>query len=123
MFDNTVTVDTATATALEYALINVINGKSTRKVAGTHPDEPLTMTIGHQIVNRKGVTAQRHLVRFDEANFVNVGESIPLLKHSAQLVIDHEQGLTLAEIKENLSRLITFMAISGAIDKILNGEP
>ena len=104
------------------SLTSIANGKSVRADATAPLGEPRTLTFSHAQVTRSAGVADRHLVRFDET--ISGVSPNPDVVPSVQLVIEAPRDtVTVAQIKDVLARLVTFLGVGANIDKLLNGEP
>lgn len=129
MFDNSLTLNPTAFGGQNvnkvYDLISMGSNQSSsiRRVAATATTTPETLTISHRESKVSGVSTDQHLVRVDKTFSDPVMGSV---KFSAWLVIQVPRGtsvVTLQEIKDQVGRLIACEQASGALDKILNGEP
>lgn len=122
MFNNDLTL-AGTSTSKTYSLISIAGAKSTRTDATAPLGEPRSMVISHQAVSRTYGTADRHLVRLDDT-VSGDSASKPDVLASWQLVIEAPREVaTRDQIKDGLTRLISFLETAGVVDKILNNEP
>lgn len=122
MFNNDLTL-AGTSTSKTYSLISMVNAKSIRNDATAPLGEPRQMTISHQPVTRSGGPADRHLVRLDD---VISGDSANKsdVQASWQLVIEAPREVaTRDQMKDGLTRLISFLETAGVVDKLLSSEP
>lgn len=129
MFDNALTLNPTsfgganTNKVYDLIAMGATNSSSTRRVAATATTKPETLAISHKEVKQGSYTADQHLVRLDTLI------TDPLLgpvQLSSWLVLKVPKGttvVTLQEIKDQVGRLLALEQASGALDKILNGEP
>jgi hypothetical protein len=111
--------------AKDYDLISMgsTTSSSTRRVAATATTTPETLTISHRAQKSGSVTIDQHMLRFDS---IFTDPLLGPVKLSSWMVIQVPKGttvVTLQEIKNQVGRLIALEQTSGALDKILNGEP
>jgi hypothetical protein len=118
-----IAITSTIAGAQTYSLMSINGSTSDRKRAGLAQDSPETMTMKHQSVTRKGVRADRRLARIDVRKNFTIGEVDVNRTSSIQLVIDAEDGFSVAQCKDLIERMVALLALSGFQDKFLNGEP
>lgn len=130
MFDNAITLN---PTSFGGANVNKVydligtgsssDSSSIRRVSATATTTPETLRIAHQVVGSKETPADQHLVRLDKLLTDTIKGQVQL---SAWMVIKVPKGttiVTLQEIKDIVGRLIALEQSSGALDRLLNGEP
>lgn len=121
MYPNDITL-AGTSTSKTYSLISVNGGKAIRNDATAPLGEPRSLTVSHQPVTRSAGAADRHLVRLDET--VSGVSPAPDVQVSVQLVIEvPRETATVAQVKDVIDRLKSFITTAGYIDKLLNNEP
>jgi len=111
-----------TSTSKTYSLISIEGRKALRSDATAALDAPRGLTISHQVTTVSGVLVDRHLVRLDES--IAGTAPAPDVTASVQLVIAApRETITVAQIKDVLARLVSFIGTAGYTDKLLNNEP
>jgi hypothetical protein len=122
MFTNDITLAGDSSSTRTYALRSITDGNSVRANASASATLPETLQVKHQLSSRGGVPLDRHLVRLDLGlNSANQGVVSP----SVYLTIEvpRDPIVTVAIIKDMKTQLVNFLATSGYVDKLLNGEP
>lgn len=99
------------------------NSSSTRRVSATATTKPESLVISHKSTKQGEVLVDQHLVRLDTMITDPLLGPVML---SSWLVLRVPRGttvVTLQEIKDQVGRLLALEQASGALDRILNGEP
>jgi hypothetical protein len=121
MYPNDITL-AGTSTSKTYSLISVNGGKAIRTDATAPLGAPLSLVVSHQAVTQAGVVVDRHLVRFDD--LIPGVSPAPDVTPSVQLVIAvPRETVTVAQVKDIIARLQSFLSTAGYVDKLLNNEP
>lgn len=100
-------------------------GRSVRRVAATSTTTPETLTVSHRQQSKNGgaLLVDQHMVRVDKKFVDPVKGPVEI---NAWLVIQAPQGTsvaTVAEIKDQVGRVLAMYMTATHADKILNGEP
>lgn len=121
MFTNDIAL-AGTSTTKTYKLQSIENKRSIRSDGAAVLGKPNTLVISHQEVKRTYGTADRHLVRLDHT-IAGVSPA-PDVVVSVQLVIESPRTTAVAaDVKDVITRMVSFLAGTGYQDALLNNEP
>lgn len=122
MFTNDITLLGAASVPKTYKLQSIENKRSIRSDGAAVLGKPNHLTISHQEVKRAYGTADRHLVRLDHT--VAGTSPAPDVMVSVQLVIESPRITASAnDVKDVITRMISFLSETGYQDQLLNNEP